>query len=214
LQGYFSKSRAIGYIIGVALLSFIASNLFFTMHRLYELQNTALKNFETLPDRILKEKTRVTLEQQMMALDYMQGFQKANNYPIYMFSEPEHRRALKYLMERRGMQNDVLGFSSGIYAQGNYFLIIRTEANHVNRLQKYMAVYDVVTEKEIGTLTVFHLMPKSSAITAEAQVFNATTTKKSTSAPGVPERYTWSEWWNHQSGTTDDEPADDASDDQ
>lgn len=211
LQEYFAKYKVTGYSIGVLLFAFVVSNVFFTTHRLNELRNTAAKSFDILPDRILKEKARVTLEQQNLVLDYMQGFQKVNKYPIYMFSEPEHRRALKYLMERRGMQNDVLGYTGGIYTQGTYFLVIRTVSNHVNRLQKYMVAYDAAAEKKIGTLTVFHLVPKVAAITADAQVMD-TTPSSTMSAPGVPERYTWSEWWNHKSGTSDDEPTDDESD--
>ncbi len=197
-------------IVWLVLAVLIASNLFFVTHRLGELKRASVENFDTLPDRILKEKTRVTLEQQMKVLDYMELFQKKNTYPIYMFSEPEHRRALKYLMERRGMTNDVLGYSNGIYIQGNYFLILRTESNHTNRLQKYMTAYDVVEEKEIGTLTVFHLQPKAKAITAEKQIIEPEVPNVTPAVSSVPERYTWSEWWNHQGGTADDEAADES----
>lgn len=195
--------------IGATLLAFVGSNMFFVTHRLNELRRASFENFDTAPDRILKEKARVTLVQQNAVLDYLQSFQQADGYPIYMFSEPEHRRALKYLMERRGMQNDVLGFSSGIYAKGHYFLIIRAESNQENRLKKYMTSYDVLEKKDIGTLTVVRLQPKPESITAEAQVF-APKSANTSSAPGVPERYTWSEWWNHQSGSADDESIDDA----
>jgi 4-amino-4-deoxy-L-arabinose transferase-like glycosyltransferase len=207
-QRFFRRYASIVIVLmWLALVSLIVSNLFFTTHRLSELKRASFENFDTLPDRILKEKTRVTLKQQGLVLDYMQRFQVKNGYPIYMFSEPEHRRALKYLMGRRGMSNDVLGYSSDIYAQGNYFLIVRTESNHENRLQKYMLSYDVAGEETIGTLTVFRLQPKHDAITADVQVFDMTP-KSAVSDPRVPERYTWSEWWNHQSGSADDEVID------
>lgn len=194
--------------IGGVLLVFIGSNMFFVTHRLSELSRASSEDFDTAPDRILKEKTRVTLEQQNLVLDHMQSFQKSNGYPIYMFSEPEHRRALKYFMERRGMRNDVIGFSGGIYRNGNYFLVIRTESNHENRLKKYMTAYDAIDKRMFGTLTVFQLQPKSEFVTADTQVFDLKQ-EISASAPGVPERYTWSEWWNHQSGSAADDEADD-----
>lgn len=198
------------YVVALLWLVFsvlIASNVFFVTHRLSELRRAVTENFDILPDRILKEKARVTLEQQERVLDHMQGFQKGNGYPIYMFSEPQYRRALKYLMERRGMRNDVLGYSGGIYTKGNYFLILRSRSNHENRLRKYMTAYDVIGKKEIGTLTVFQLRPKPEAITGDFQVFEEKVVNTS-SASGVPERYTWSEWWNRRSGTADDEPVD------
>lgn len=178
-----------------------------TISRLDELYRASFENVQTVPDRILKEKARVTLEQQYLVLDYMQSFQSVNAYPIYMFSEPEHRRALKYLMEQRGMQNDVLGFTDNIYKEGNYFLIIRTDSNHANRLKKYLPVYDVIEEKVVGTLTIFHLKPKDAFITAQKQEFLPKQSKPA-SAPGVPVRYTWRQWWSHQQGSADDESSD------
>ncbi len=206
-KSFDSKYRFLPWVGGALIAACIVSNVHFVSQRFDELRRASSESFDVLPDRILKEKTRVTLEQQYLVLDFMQAFQKENGYPVYMFSEPEHRRALKYLMERRGMLNDVLGYSGGIYAQGNYFLVLRTESNHENRLKKYMPVYTVAQEKTIGTLTVFRLAPKPEAVTAQAQVFEEKS-GSSASAPGVPERYTWSEWWNHQSGTADDEAVD------
>jgi hypothetical protein len=204
----FEKYSVITYVIWLLLLALIVSNTIFVVRRFNELQRAESSSFEILPDRILKEKIRVTFVQQEAILNYMQSFQKENGYPIYMFSEPEYRRALKYLMERRGMQNDVVGFSGGIYAQGNYFLIFRTDSNHTTTLNaKYTAVYDVLDKKKIGTLTVIKLQPKKEVITGERQVFEEKV-QNSSSAPGVPERYTWSEWWNHQSGSADDEAVD------
>lgn len=211
-QQFLRKYTVTPYVIGLLLLVFMASNMFYVTHRLDELRLASIKNFDTLPDRILKEKARVTFIQQSMILDYMQSFQKANGYSIYMFSEPEHKRAIKYLMDRRGMQNDALRFTDGIYAKGNYFLIFRTGSNQDNRLQKYTPTYDIIGKKVIGTLTVFHLQPKAAVITDDIQIVAPKIPKPAVpppmSASGVPERYTWGEWWNHQGGTIDDEPVD------
>jgi 4-amino-4-deoxy-L-arabinose transferase-like glycosyltransferase len=186
--------------IGVVLLA--GSNLFFISQRFDELKRAATESFETAPDRILKEKTRVTLEQQEAVLDYMDAFRQANGYPIYMFSEPQHRRALKFLMERRGMQNDVLGFSGGIYEHGNYFLIYRSVSNHEDRLKKYREKYDILDKKVFGTLTVFRLAPKIEAVTAVTQDFSKEEVKGPSS---TPDRYTWSEWWQMRMQPSDDE---------
>ncbi|MDD5083464.1 MAG: glycosyltransferase family 39 protein [Candidatus Moranbacteria bacterium] len=195
-------------VLWLGLLLFIVSNTFFVTQRLRELERASFENVAIVPDRILKEKARVTLEQQEQVVSYMQSFQTKNGYPIYMFSEPEYRRGLKYLMERRGMQNDVVGFSGGVYAEGNYFLVFRTGSGHTEMLNaKYSSVYDVIDRKAFGTLTIIQLQPKTGAVTGKRQVFEAKASS-SASAPGVPERYTWSEWWNHQGGSADDEPVD------
>jgi hypothetical protein len=166
------------------------------------MRRAPLENFETAPDRILKEKTRITLEQQEQVVAYMGSFQKQTGYAIYMFSEPEHRRALKYLMERAGLQNDVLGFSDGIYEKGHYFLIYRSGSNHENKLRKYLEKYEVIDQKLFGTLTVFQLIPKKEAITGIAQDFSKPEAKGPSTAP---ERFTWKEWWARQAAVDEEE---------
>jgi len=211
LKKHCTQHAWISSVLWVLLSTLVFSNLFYVSHRFDALRRASSEYFEIAPDRILKEKTRVTLEQQERVLDYMQSFQKENGYPIYMFSEPEHRRALKYLMERRGMQNDVVGFSGGVYSQGNHFLVFRTGSNHTKTLnKKYTDVYTVIEKVEFGTLTIIRLQPKTEMITGERQIFEEKA-QSTASAPGVPERYTWSEWWNHQSGSADDEATDDMS---
>jgi 4-amino-4-deoxy-L-arabinose transferase-like glycosyltransferase len=179
-----------------------ASNLFFVTERFDGMRRAPLENFETAPDRILKEKTRITLEQQEQVVAYMGSFQKQTGYAIYMFSEPEHRRALKYLMERAGLQNDVLGFSGGIYEKGHYFLIYRSGSNHENKLRKYIEKYDVIDKKSFGTLTVFQLVPKPEALTGVAQDFSKPEAKGPSTAP---ERFTWKEWWARQAAVDEEE---------
>jgi 4-amino-4-deoxy-L-arabinose transferase-like glycosyltransferase len=195
----------------IVVFTLTSLNIYWTLHRFGELRDALTKTFDVAPDRILKEKTRVTLEQQYAVVDFMHSFQKANHFPVYMFSEPEYRRALKYLMNQVGITNDVLGFTADIYVEGNSFLVLRTESNHDNRLKKYLTAYSVVKSKQFGTLTVFHLVPKPEFITAKSQIFAQESPALNTlpvpvSSGGVPARYTWSEWWHHHAGTQDDGP--------
>ena len=88
-----------------------------------------------------------------------------------MFSQHQHGRALKYLLEDRGIENAVLGFD-GIYRQGVYFLILRTRSDHEDALMKYYTSYTIETKTLFGTLVVFELIPKPEAIIGERQDFS------------------------------------------
>ena len=183
----------------ILLVSFIGilvlSNGYFLRHRFVELSQAATVAVDSAPDRILKERIRVTLEEQENIVAYLKERQVKSGYPIYMFSEPQHRRALKYLMERQGIQNDVLGFS-GVYKEGEYYLIFRSADNLEDRLTKYLTTYDLIKIHPFGTLSVVELYPKAEFIQGERQDFTIVDKKADSKAPP---RYTWREFMDRQS---------------
>ncbi|HAV11238.1 MAG TPA: hypothetical protein DCX32_01710 [Candidatus Moranbacteria bacterium] len=169
----------------------VGANLIAVQKRFAEMKSAPLENVQIAPDRILKERTRVTLEQQEMIVDYMEKFYRENGYPLYFYSESFYRRAFVFLVDRRGIRQEVL-WKDTVYKNGNHFLIYRTSANTEDRLGKYAESFDIAEEKQFGTLTVFRLAPKSEAITAESQVFEVEKPNCSTSS-NVQKRYTWNE---------------------
>lgn len=203
LQRHVWRGR-FGWGITAAVIGLLVySNLTFTAGRMSELARAGSEAVESAPDRILKERIRVTLEQQEAIVDFLQARSDRDRVPIYMFSEPQHRRALKYLMERRGIENDVLGFSQ-IYAQGAYFLILRTQSDQAAALEKYLSSYTVGERTDFGTLTAIELIPKLEAIQGERQDFSI---PERTAPSQAPPRYTLREFWNRSSsGEGADDP--------
>ncbi|NTW90009.1 MAG: glycosyltransferase family 39 protein [Candidatus Moranbacteria bacterium] len=188
----------IARIATIALLVFVGLNLSGLATRFDEMARSSTEAVDTPADRILKEKIRVPLALQADIVSYLKGRSDESGYPIYMFSEPEHRRALKYLLERAGVRNDVLGFS-GIYREGIYVLIIRSQSDLEEGIRKYLEKYDVIDRRPFGTLTMVEFVPKPEYVQAERQVFEAYGKKDNTTT--LP-RYTWREWWE---GRNDDD---------
>lgn len=185
------RYRALFWLI-IGLL--ILSNLTFLHTRFSELGRAATENVNSAPDRILKEQIRVTLEQQQAVVAFFKERQEKTGYPIYMFSDPQYRRALKYLMERSGIQNDVLGFS-GIYRQGEYYLVLRQRGDFESALRKYRTNYEVGEFRAFGTLMVIQMTPKPEAIAGERQDFSIVEKPADSKAPP---RYTWREFFQRQ----------------
>lgn len=191
----FGHTLAAGLVMVLVTLNISSLQL-----RFDELSRAATEPIDSPPDRILKERIRVTLEQQNSIIDFLTDKSSERGYPVYMFSEPQHRRALKYLLERRGVENAVLGYD-GIYRQGVYYLVLRAQSDLEDALKKYRVSYEVGTITRFGTLVAIELVPKPEAIIKERQDFSVP--KPSDSL--APRRYTWNEYFNRSNGSTDEE---------
>ena len=184
--------RSIGKILVLFITALlILSNGFFITNRLNELLQSGKRAVESAPDRILKERIRVTLEQQIAIVDFLADRSRKTHVPVYMLSEPQYQRALKYLLTQRGIETP--SFSGGtVYRQGVYFLVLRAQSNHEDALKKYQNDFVVGQKTSFGTLIVFELLPKPEAIVAERPNPSLKTGVSSTAPP----RYTWREWLN------------------
>lgn len=197
--------RLIGQGLLVSMFTaLIMSNLIFLFDRFSELRAAPIAAVDSVPDRILKERVRVTLEQQNAIIDYLAQRSAERGFPIYMYSQPEYRRALKYLLGKRGIQNDVLSTTS-IYQQGVYVLILRTQSDREAALKKYLQGYTVGQEVSFGTLTLTELIPRLESIKAERQDF--TIEEKEAPAKSAP-RYTWREFFADQSSSGEGDEGD------
>lgn len=185
----------------IMVISLFTSNLYFTYHRFDELKRAKTEGVESAPDRILKEQIRVTLEQQQAIVNFFKEQQQETGYPIYMHSDPQYRRALKYLMEKEGIQNDILSLSN-VYKQGKYFLVLRQRGDYEPSVRKYRENYEVGEYRQFGTLTVIEFTPKADTITEERQVFGEA--EKDTTSAAAP-RYTWREFFQKNGKSLEDD---------
>ncbi len=187
LEKFYSR-RVIFWVLVVVL---VGLNLSAIQERFWQLGSALTQDVEIQPDRILKERARVTYQQQNVIVDYLEDFYRQNGYPIYLQSESYYARSFIYILNDRKIPQDMLAVNT-VYAEGNHFLIYRTAANWEDRLAKYLVNYETVGKKEFGTLTVFQLKPKPDSITAQKQVIEPAKADCGESS-NVQKRYTWNE---------------------
>jgi hypothetical protein len=189
----FPQRIAVAFAL-IVVLGFSASSLYRTYLRFDELKNAPYKTVKVSADRILKERQRVTLEQQYMITDYIESFYKKNKYPVYLNSVSFYRRSLLFNLSLRNIPESDFRDSVNehtVYQNGNYFLVYPTSSDLESFIKDYSISYDFVGEKQFGTLTVIQLVPKPEAINAKEEQFDKSGNSKSIS--GVPKRYTWQE---------------------
>ncbi len=195
----FSVRSVSGSASLLILMVLVGMNIGSLGERFRELSLAGEQAIDSPPDRILKERIRVTLEQQNSIVDFLERQSQARNYPVYMWSEPQYRRALKYLMEKRRIENAVLGFD-GIYQEGVYYALLRAQSDIEDALKKYRVSYDIGTTTSFGTLVAVELLPKPEAIGGVRQDFSK---EKPNDSQGLP-RYTWREYFTRQGATERD----------
>ena len=180
LLGFVSEAigkeyKRVGIVIAMGTVVLcIISNTFFVVRYFNELSRAAIdENFVIEHhDRILKEKTRVTLEQMEMIVDWMEGKYKMNKYPLFIYGQPEYKRAFWERVDIRDIPRDHIPQDlDPLYRQGNYYIIIRTQSDQEDFLEKFVKGMDVLEKKNFGTLTGYHLQPKEGFITDEQKVF-------------------------------------------
>lgn len=185
------SSRITLVLIIVICIALAVSNLVKIRERFNQMASAPERSFSIPADKVLKERNRVTLEQQYLILDFIKEKYAENGYPIYLASDPFYSRALLYHVNREGIPSADFKNLKKVYARGNYFLVLPTDSNVEKDLLKYGQKYELKETKIFGTLTVFVFFPKAGAINAEIQIFLPT--EKPKSSPGVPIRYRWEE---------------------
>lgn len=191
-------------VIFLLVLVIAGSNLQKIKQRFWQLENAPKESFKVETDKILKEKTRVTLVQQREIISYILDIQKNNSYPVYLNSDPEYRRSFLFFLDQNNIPRDDFRNATNagkVYEHGNYFLIYPTLSNWQKDLDKYLPNFNLVSRKAFGTLTLFELSPKPEAINALEQDF---TPQKSSGSSGVPMRYKWEEIFNDSNSDEND----------
>ena len=173
----------LGWII---VASFIVSNLFFIYQRFQQLELASKKNIIIKKDKVLKEKTRVTWEQENLVANYLKNYYRKNNYPIYRSADPHYQRAIGYLLNKKKVYNKSIDLSN-IYKEGNYF-VIKTTSSGNKFLNKFLNKFILLETKKIGTLTIYHLKPRAEFINKIKENKHA---KKRNNLKNKAIRYQW-----------------------
>lgn len=203
LKSLFGERKLGRQIVFWVIILLALSNLSSLQTRFDEIDRSQTEAIDSPPDRILKERIRVTLAQEEGIVSFLEARSRETGYPVYMWSEPQYRRALKYLMEKRGIENAVLGFD-GIYQEGVYYMILRAQSDLEDALAKHRASYEIGQTTSFGTLVAIELFPKPEAIQKVRQDFSK---EKLNDSQGLP-RYTWREFFQNRAatGADDDQP--------
>jgi hypothetical protein len=184
--------------IGLILTCFFSSS-YYVFDRLNQLSKADMEAVElTGPDRILKERGRVTLEVQQNVSAYIESMYKQNHLPAYIYSEPFYKRSIGYLLDQKNVPHDGLKIGT-IYEKGNHFFIIRTQSTFEKKFNKYQDGYEVVESIPFGVMTVYRLKPKLGAVTnisQDLEEFNGYSNAQSDGADH--KRYIWREVFESQ----------------
>lgn len=188
--GKIVRNKYVITILAVVFLGFI--NVSYLRDRFSQLAVAQTEPLGNATDRILKERTRVTLAQQYEIADYIEYIYKKNNQSVYFNSEPEYRRAILYHVAKKGIPYEDLR-TTKVYREGNYILTYVSNDSLDKKVSKYTDRYNVVEKKQFGTLTLVRLSPKEEKIEAEKQIVEPKKVERKVYPPGVPVRYTWNE---------------------
>lgn len=186
------KIRGGKWVAVLILILLLFSNIFAISKRFKEMADASRKPIQIDTDKILKEKDRVTYEQQKMIVEYMESFYSNNGYPVFLNSESYYRRAFLYHLDHLGIpRDDLRNNQKKIYRNGNYFLIYRTTSNYGSTLEKYLNDFNLAETKTFGTLTILRLMPKEESVTDIEKKIESS--GRPETGPNVPKRYSWDE---------------------
>ncbi|TSD01473.1 MAG: Uncharacterized protein Athens071425_416 [Parcubacteria group bacterium Athens0714_25] len=194
-----TKKAIVSWIIFLILISLGIQSV---KMRFNELSRAPFENIWSQKDVILKEKKRVTLEQEEMIIAYMEKISRENGEPIFFEADPEYSNAFEYFLEKNPALFDDIS-SKNIYRQGNYFSIQSINSLEEVYLGKLSKKFTLLDATQFGTLTVVRMQPKEEAITEDAKDFNEPPKKKSRSK--APKRYVWREIFDQGFINEDDE---------
>jgi len=143
---YFAKGKL---LVSLVFALLIISNIYF-ISRFFSQLEAAKDQFYELPqDKILKQKTRITLEQEKAIVDYIQEIQRKNNFPVIYKGSSEFHRSFAFLFDRRKIPRDGIK-TSKICRDANYFLIFRSQSDLDRLTKKYRVVYDFIEKKSFN----------------------------------------------------------------
>lgn len=196
-----SQEKKIRFIMVITVI-LVATNLFYVAKRFGEYERAPREAFAIEPDRILKEKHRITFLQEKLIADYIYEKGKDNGNPFYVHCEAQYDRAIKYLLKQYDPRiADVK--KGGAYRKGNHFLVYASASGIERDLDKYRKTYDITGEKQFGTLVVFHLLPKEEGIIANDEDFIEPV--GNTGNAKMPKRYMWKEIFGSETSSDEDE---------
>ena len=181
-------------IIGIIIFGAILSNIFFVVKHFGELARSSQNENFILEynDRILKEKTRITLGQMESVIDWIEEKYNKNNNYSFIYAQSEYERAFQERISARNIPySSIPDKLDSIYKQGNYFVILRSQSNQNKLLSKFETKLKIIGKKNFGTLTIYYLQAKEEFITADKKDIKKKVRKDRTFSPTVQPRYIW-----------------------
>ncbi|HHX58365.1 MAG TPA: hypothetical protein GX706_01185, partial [Candidatus Moranbacteria bacterium] len=183
--------RKYKWVCWILVGSLILSNLFFTKRFFIELRDAKTVDYLLPRDRILKQKTRITLEQEQAIVDFLESYYLKNGYPVIYQGQPEFHRALAYLLDQRKVPRDGLSIRQ-LCRDANYFLVLRTQSDQSKKREDLGEKFNFGTEQKFGTLVVIPLELKATAATCEQFEVDKFRNYKNEGG-SVAKRYNWGE---------------------
>jgi hypothetical protein len=185
------------FLLLILAIGVVSSNGYFIKKRFQELEHSRFDAITTAPDRILKEKTRVTYTQEQDIIAAILELPGVTEKPLYFESTSQYKRAFKYLLRQKTIPTDGIS-PDAVYKEGIYVYVLRTQSDIPTVLGRILESFDITEKRVFGTLTMIVLVPKPEAITAEKQVIVPPVSTISNSL--APRRYTWREYLSDGQG--------------
>lgn len=196
LELKFPNSK-IQYLTYGLVASLVLSNFQAIAARADQLNRASKENVTFETDRILKERYRVTLEQQQLIMNYIQKIYQTNHQPINIESKPFYRRAFLYHLDERKIQRVARPKADNIFRNVNTILIYPPQSKDINEELYSAENYETVSKKQFGTLIVYHLQAKPDKANIDAIIIDPL--QEDEASDSAPQRYEWN------SLTSDDE---------
>lgn len=175
LEFVFSIKNPFHYLIfSLIILLLLFSNIGKIFENFKQLKNSPYDKkarFET--EDVFPDNSRITLQQELMILDYMAEKYEKNGFPVYLKSIHELDPVFWYFLDKKNIPYDYFSYdpdiNKDIYQKGNYFLISSDLSKKAKDTKMLGSSFDIVENKNFGSLYILYLSPKTQSATLDAQ---------------------------------------------
>jgi hypothetical protein len=158
------------FFVFASLVGFLSySNVARIVNYFNDLKNSYSNEFSVEMKDVFPETKRITFEQEKMVADYISFKYAANGYPVYIQTDHEYEPSFWYLLGQKniyyyGAFPNLALKNPTVYEQANYFAVYRTIQINPKQLKNLSDNFTILETKELGTLTIYYLSPKTERI--------------------------------------------------
>lgn len=182
--------KKIGLALIIIITVFLASiNIKGIIEHFSDLKKVQQEDMDVGKDDVFPDTKRITLQQQIDTVDYIESKFKQNKFPVYLDALHEYEPAIWYQLEKRGIPYYGRVHTAVAYEQANYFNIDGSVGS------KLWLPFDIVERRIFGNLSVYYMKPKPEKITAVQQ--DPATKELSDQAANIANLYTWKKLLNN-----------------
>lgn len=167
------KKHKLTCAIGIILTVLIAwSNLTKLKDHYSALNNVPRTEYDIETEDIFPNTNRLTLSlQKEIVREIIE--RERENQPVYLLSDSEYEPVYWYFLNRIGIgywkDLDMMIRQGYLFREGSYFIIARTNELDEKDWQKKLSYFDVLDEKNFGSITFLEAKPKEEFIKEEIQ---------------------------------------------